>query len=141
MGDRANVCIREDAQSPGVYFYVHWGGSELPDTIRQALGTPAARGRWKDAPYLTRILADAVSAANGGPGSETGMGISTSIQDDNQHAVLVLEVREQLVYFGELDCRDDGTHLCKAGPWSFTEYARRSEAPAWPRDEEEAIGF
>ena len=83
--------------APGVFLYSHWSGSELPYIAAYALNTPAARGRSTDLPYLTRIMADALSMHSGGPGNEVGMGISLGICD-NEHPILVFDVTTQSVW-------------------------------------------
>jgi len=76
MGDRANVYVHEGPQ-PGVYLYTHWGGTELPDTLRTALAR--GMGRWGDTPYLTRIIfSDMVRDDIDG---STGYGISADLGD------------------------------------------------------------
>lgn len=90
MGDRGNIAIKEDSESPAIYLYTHWSGSEVQETLRNAL---AKRLRWTDGPYLTRIIFDELT---GGEVGETGYGISTYICD-NEHAIPVVNVAEQTV--------------------------------------------
>lgn len=78
MGDRANVYIHE-GDEPGVYLYSHWGGTELPKLIWEALKTDRAQNRADDAPYLARILFEEMISED--LGSETGYGIWTSPPD------------------------------------------------------------
>ena len=54
MGDRRMAEIRTKAGS--LYVYTHWGGGSFPDMARAAV--LAARPRWNDAPYATRIIVD-----------------------------------------------------------------------------------
>lgn len=84
MGDRGNIVV-SDGQNPPVFLYSHWTGSDLPKILQQAL--KRGKGRWGDAPYLTRIIfsemiKDDVLA-------ETGYGISTSITDNENNILLV----------------------------------------------------
>ncbi len=76
MGDRANVVI--DEQDGGtIYLYTHWGGSELPETLQNAL---KRKWRWDDESYLTRIIFQEMT----GPElRETGFGIATSPPDNS----------------------------------------------------------
>lgn len=89
MGDRANIVIREDWQDQGdkeaVFLYSHWGGYELPQTLRDALVD--ARGRWDDAPYLARMIFDRMIDTE--QGGETGFGISNRLTD-NEYDLIVL---------------------------------------------------
>lgn len=124
MGDRANVAIGE-GKDVRVYIYVHWLGHELPELVRGALNADTARNRWHDTPYLTRIIADAISAKAGGAGSETGMGISTGVQDDNQGRVLVLDVETQEAFYETLGGQQTGPRI------PFETFARHPQQ--WPR--------
>jgi hypothetical protein len=75
MGDRANVYVHEGDQ-PGVYLYSHWGGSTLPQVVRDAL----ARGaRWDDPDYLTRIIF--CEMVKGDVSGTTGYGIGARVGD------------------------------------------------------------
>jgi hypothetical protein len=59
MGDRGQVEVREAYKGEGtrsVYFYTHWGGSELEDTLRRGLRKACDAGRLSDTPYLNRII-------------------------------------------------------------------------------------
>ena len=90
MGDRANIVIRDNwngdlHDQEAVFLYSHWGGTELPEVLRQ--GLIAGRGRWDDATYLARIIFDTM--IGGGQGEETGYGISTRL-GDNGYDLLVL---------------------------------------------------
>lgn len=112
MGDAGNIVVTDTNHK--VVLYTHWGGSELPQIVRS--GLRRGKGRWNDAPYLTRILfsqlilgdTDDYLAGLGDPGaskealdlgyryarkvlseltSETGYGISSRV-DENDHPVI-----------------------------------------------------
>ena len=92
MGDRANVVIRDDwpadlNQREAVFLYTHWGGSELPEQLRDAL--IHGRGRWGDPSYLARIVLDRMTRDDAD--DITGYGISTRL-GDNEYPLLVLHV-------------------------------------------------
>lgn len=94
MGDRANIVIRDTwpddlGNKEAVFLYTHWGGTELPDTLRRAL---SSGGRWDDPQYLARIVFQAMLGDDVG---ETGYGISTRL-GDNEYDLIVL--REERVY-------------------------------------------
>lgn len=82
MGDRSNIAI-EDYRGKRVYLYSHWGGQ----TVISAAVKGLESGRAKDAPYLARIVFEAMIGTD--RGGETGYGISTEVQD-NEHEILVL---------------------------------------------------
>jgi len=52
MGDRANVRIKDSGGT--FHLYTHWSGTELPETVRQAL--LRGKDRWDDEQYLSRII-------------------------------------------------------------------------------------
>lgn len=92
MGDRGNIVIRQGKTSADdVWFYTHWAGSEINQTVKTAL---ARRRRWNDDSYLARIVFDTLTA--GSQGEETGFGISCSMQD-NEHDIVVVDVPNQTV--------------------------------------------
>ena len=87
MGDRANVYIHE-GDWPGVYLYTHWDGTELAQTVLQALASNAGQHRLGDAPYLARIIFDAMVGED--QGGEGGYGISARLTD-NEHPIIVID--------------------------------------------------
>ena len=114
MGDRANVYVVDEQEpSKGVHLYTHWAGTELPETVRQAL---LRQLRWTDSQYLTRIIFDEMT--KGHVGGETGFGISFSVGDGDDRIVRVNPLT-QTVDLGH-----------KA--WPFDEYIR--EPRAWPEE-------
>jgi len=108
MGDRANVCVKEDSKDKGVFLYTHWGGAELPRDLQIAL---TKRWRWTDPQYLTRIIFDVMT--EGQHGVETGYGIGTSC-GDGEDRVLELDVEEQTVSRG-------------GRVWTFEEYVNLTQ--------------
>ena len=73
MGDRAVVGFKADAESPVIYLYSHWAGSELDALLADAL--TKAQPRWTDYSYATRIVISQLIGDDWK--SETGWGIST----------------------------------------------------------------
>lgn len=86
MGDRANCYIKMGAES-GVYLYTHWGGTELPSVVKEALESPAGRARIDDDAYLARIVFEKM--IEGASDKETGYGISPHLTD-NEYPIIVL---------------------------------------------------
>jgi hypothetical protein len=93
MGDRGNIVIRSSQNNrDDVWFYTHWSGSEIGQTVAQAL---AKKWRWGDSTYLARIIFDELTS--GSHGEETGFGISTCLQD-NEHPIIVVDDEKQWVF-------------------------------------------
>lgn len=84
MGDRANVYIH-DGDSPGVYLYTHWDGTELPSIVKKTMETDRAKARANDEAYLTRIVFE--DMISGDMASETGYGISAQVGDGEDRIV------------------------------------------------------
>src|SRR3990167_4589370 len=53
MGDRGNVVFKY-TDGNKVYFYTHWSGSSLKQTVQDAL--KRGKERWDDESYLARIV-------------------------------------------------------------------------------------
>ena len=72
MGDRAVFGFKADNDSETIYLYSHWGGANRANDLSDAID--AARPRWSDGAYATRI---ALSRLVGDQWSqELGFGIS-----------------------------------------------------------------
>lgn len=95
MGDRGNVYLRQylgKEEAPGIFLYTHWGGFELPETVRKAL--VAGRGRWGDDSYLARIVFSQMIGDDWE--SETGYGLSTYLTD-NEWPIIIVDSRKEMV--------------------------------------------
>jgi hypothetical protein len=126
MGDRANVCVKDSYREdvPSVYFYTHWGGSELFHTVQNAL---SRKQRWDDGPYLARIIFCTMIKEANSWDDETGFGISTGLCD-NSYPVIVVDPNKQIVGLAKED--KSGRHAedkCFV-EWSFKEFIGLSEA-------------
>jgi hypothetical protein len=92
MGDRAQIKIEDN----GVFLYTHWCGSELKDTLKQAL--IRGESRWNDSEYLTRIIfCEMIQHDDDSLLKTTGYGISTSKHVDLEHNLLVVNCEEKTV--------------------------------------------
>jgi hypothetical protein len=69
MGDRRMAEIKTADGS--LYVYTHWGGGEMVDVAINAI--LAAKGRWNDSSYATRIIVDQLTKPS--RDSETGHGL------------------------------------------------------------------
>lgn len=77
MGDRAVIQFKATEADQPINLYMHWGGSERYTLLADAL--EAARPRWSDAEYATRIC---VSQIIGSSWNEE-LGFGLSVGDDN----------------------------------------------------------
>ena len=105
MGDRANVLVKSNKTESGIYFYTHWSGYNLPQTVQTAL---KRKQRWDDESYLNRIIfsemiKDSVE-------EETGYGISTFTPDGDTR-IIEINHEKQTVTF-------------KDHTYSFSEYIK-----------------
>jgi hypothetical protein len=109
MGDRGNIKSVSRETPEGIYFYSHWGGTELPLLLQSAL--ERGKSRWGDEQYLNRIIfCEMIEKDTKGL---TGFGIST-YECDNEHAIITVHNDDQTVSF------NDST-------WPFSEYIELSK--------------
>jgi hypothetical protein len=85
MGDRANFGFK-DRKGDTVFLYGHWAGHRMLENLANAV--EAARPRWQDETYATRIAISHL--INDEWKSETGWGISINTLADNEHKVPVI---------------------------------------------------
>lgn len=116
MGDRGNIVVkqnRRDQNDTYIYLYTHWSGSDIGQTLQNAL--KRSKDRWEDEQYLTRIIfsemiKDSVMDTD-------GFGIST-YQGDNEHDFLVVDSAKQTV--SRVKEGDPGATPKKS--WSFDKF-------------------
>ncbi len=106
MGDRGQVrFINEEGE---VWFYTHWGASDLVGVVQA--GLRRGRGRWDDSEYLARILfCELVGAHTAGV---TGYGIGLSRHSDVWQVVTVDAVEQTVL-----------VESPPVGPFSFESFA------------------
>ena len=95
MGDRANTLVKSNENDKGIYFYTHWSGYRLPQTVQTAL---KRKLRWDDESYLNRIIfsemiKDSVT-------DETGYGISTFTHDGETRIVEIKHEKQTVTMKG-----------------------------------------
>ena len=118
MGDRANVVI-QDENNPELFLYTHWSGYKLPSVVSTVI---ARRDRWRDLPYLTRMIFSEMT--RGKEKESTGYGISTALCD-NGHPLLVLNGDKQEISFQDEKTRE------LIGPKYTFEWVARCQL-SWP---------
>ena len=118
MGDRGHIHLHE-GDAPGVFFYAHWSGSDLPQIVRRAL---ARKQRWDDAGYLNRIVfSELIRDVVAG---ETGYGIDAKPSDtgDGGRVVDVDHAAQSVTLVGN--------HFVSKS-YTFDEYVAEDER-SWP---------
>lgn len=86
MGDRANFGFR-DSKENIVFLYGHWAGYRMLENLADAV--QAARPRWSDESYATRIAISHLIKDEWA--SETGWGITVNQLADNEHKVPIID--------------------------------------------------
>lgn len=96
MGNRSNVVI-DYGSNDKVYLYGHWLGEDSIQVVRDVL----SRGqRWDDAPYLARMIFDAMIADE--QGNESGYGIVPFLLD-SEHPIIYLDPNSQTLRIKDYD--------------------------------------
>jgi len=98
MGDRANFGF---VQSNGntIVLYGHWAGYQMLGKLADAV--IAARPRWSDESYATRI---AISQLIGDQWNmETGWGMQVNSISDNEHKIAIVDFNQQTFSLHEED--------------------------------------
>lgn len=109
MGDRANFGFRQ-RNGETIVLYGHWAGHDMLKNLARAV--EAARPRWTDESYATRIAVSQLVGDNWE--SETGWGLSVNTILDNEHKIPLIDWDKQTF------------SLHEEAPWSeSTEYKVR----------------
>ena len=103
MGDRRQVIFEfglpnqpENEQFVNsIVLYTHWGGSDLPNNLAQAILT--AKPRWRDDNYFTRIVVSQI--VNLDWNEETGFGLDIHYCD-SEYADFFVNLPNQTVRLG-----------------------------------------
>ena len=105
MGDRANFgFVQPNGQT--IVLYGHWAGYQMLGKLADAV--IAARPRWNDPAYATRI---ATSYLIGNEwNSETGWGLHVNEISDNEHKIAIIDWEQQTFSLHEEADRSDKTN-------------------------------
>lgn len=97
MGDRAQLEITDGEHS--VFFYSHWGGTGLADTLKR--GLTVGRSLDDDEIYCIGSILREMVRDSGGMDQQIGLGVAFKfdLQDDERGAPLVLDVKAKTVRF------------------------------------------
>ena len=106
MGDRANFGFKH-GNGNTIMLYGHWAGFEMMSQLANAI--EAARSRWNDEAYATRI---AVSNLVGDNWKETtGWGLTVNQILDNEHKIPVVDWLSETVSLHEEAPWDEQTQV------------------------------
>lgn len=90
MGDRANFGFVQPNGNT-IVLYGHWAGNNMLGKLADAV--IAARPRWTDAAYATRIVTSQLIADQWN--METGWGLHVNEIGDNEHKIAVIDWAQQ----------------------------------------------
>ena len=98
MGDRANFgFVQPNGET--IVLYGHWAGHNMLGRLADAV--IAARPRWTDSSYATRI---AISQLIGDQWNmETGWGLQVNERSDNEHKIAIVDFEQQTFSLHEED--------------------------------------
>jgi hypothetical protein len=95
MGDRWAVGFRQEQSDTNIWLYSHWGGSRRHETLAAAID--AARPRWVDNTYATRIAVSHIIGADWT--RETGYGLEAgdNFHTDVEYSLLLVDWERRTV--------------------------------------------
>ena len=102
MGDRANFGFVQPNGNT-VVLYGHWAGYQMLGKLADAV--IAARPRWNDSSYATRIVISQLIKDEWN--SETGWGIYINEIGDNEHKIAIIDWDQQTFSLHEEAPRND----------------------------------
>lgn len=103
MGDRANFGFVQPNGNT-IVLYGHWAGHNMLGRLADAV--IAARPRWTDSSYATRIVTSQLIADQWN--METGWGLHVNEIGDNEHKIAIIDWDQQIFSLHEqADYRDE----------------------------------
>lgn len=106
MGDRANFGFRQSDNNV-IMLYGHWAGYDMLGKLASAV--EAARPRWSDESYATRIVISQLVGEEWQ--ATTGWGLSVNTVLDNEHKIPIVDWRTQTFSLHEEASWDEQTHV------------------------------
>jgi len=106
MGDRANFGFRQ-SNDEVIVLYGHWAGYEMLKQLANAV--EAARPRWFDESYATRICVSQLVGDNWK--DETGWGLTVNNILDNEHKIPIIDWRTGTFSLHEEASWDESTKV------------------------------
>ena len=98
MGDRANFGFVQPNGNT-IVLYGHWAGHQMLGRLADAV--IAARPRWNDTAYATRIAISQLITDDWN--SETGWGLHVNEIADNEHKIAIVDFNQQTFSLHEED--------------------------------------
>lgn len=102
MGDRANFGFVQP-NGNAIVLYGHWAGYRMLGRLADAV--IAARPRWNDSAYATRIAISQLVADEWN--METGWGLQVNEIGDNEHKIAIIDWEQQTFSLHEEAPRND----------------------------------
>jgi hypothetical protein len=107
MGDRANFGFVQPNGNT-IVLYGHWAGHNMLGRLADAV--IAARPRWTDTSYATRIATSQLIADQWN--METGWGLMVNERGDNEHKIAIVDFEQQIFSLHEeADFREEGNKV------------------------------
>ena len=106
MGDRANFGFKQ-SNDETIVLYGHWAGHEMLANLAEAV--EAARSRWTDESYATRIVISNLIGDNWH--ETTGWGLTVNNILDNEHKIPVIDWRSGTFSLHEEASWDENTKV------------------------------
>jgi hypothetical protein len=106
MGDRANFGFKQ-SNDETIVLYGHWAGHEMLSNLAEAV--EAARSRWTDESYATRIVISNLIGDNWH--ETTGWGLTVNNILDNEHKIPVIDWRSGTFSLHEEASWDENTKV------------------------------
>jgi hypothetical protein len=107
MGDRANFGFVQPNGNT-IVLYGHWAGNNMLGRLADAV--IAARPRWTDSSYATRIAISQLVADQWN--METGWGLHVNEIGDNEHKIAIIDWDQQMFSLHEqADYRDESNKI------------------------------
>lgn len=114
MSDSVNIEVRDASGS--VFLYGHWLGSTAPALLQKAL---QRHQRWRDAPYLARLIFSEMIGDGRFLWEERGLGIAAQAASADWPTIVV-DTALQCVFLEPRDCPDIGFEaFCALAPASW----------------------
>ena len=108
MGDRAVIGFKETRESTPIWLYSHWGGSNRFQDVQRAL--EAARPRWNDPSYATRIAVSQIIGDDWSGELNYGLTTDDDIVNSSEYDVIIVIWDERTVEVHTIENLNEGVN-------------------------------